>query len=95
MADCYTDYIVTRYDWYPSDSPNGVCVGFTAKCNPNGRSNYWDTMVASSSASGKTDAQVVALAWDTLSGTIVPWGESQMHESALIGEIYKVVSGSS
>ena len=23
MADCYTDYIVTRYEWYPSDSPTG------------------------------------------------------------------------
>ena len=50
MADCYTDYIVTRYEWYPSDSPTGVCVGFTAKCSPNGRANYWDTIVASSSA---------------------------------------------
>jgi hypothetical protein len=42
MAECYTEYIVSRYDWYPSDSPTGICVGFTAKCTPNGRSNYWE-----------------------------------------------------
>tara|TARA_R100000963_G_C4551554_1_gene44315 strand:+ start:106 stop:393 length:288 start_codon:yes stop_codon:yes gene_type:complete len=94
MAECYTDYLVTRYEWYPSDSPTGVCVGFTAKCTPNGRANYWDTIVASSSASGKTDTEVVGLAWDTLSGTLVPWGETQMHESSLIGETYKTISGS-
>ena len=94
MAGCYVDYLVTRYDWYPSDNPTGVCVGFTAKCSPNGRAQYWDTIVASSSASGKTDTEVVGLAWDTLSGTIVPWGETEMHESALIGTTYKTISGS-
>ena len=94
MADCYTDYLVSRYEWYPSDSPTGVCVGFTAKCNPNGRSNYWDTLVASSSTAGKTETEIVGLAWDALSGSMVPWGETEMHESALIGTTYKVVSGS-
>ena len=94
MADCYVDYVVTRYGCYPKDNPTGVCVGFTAKCTPNGRANYWDTIVASSSASGKTDTEVVGLAWDTLSGTLVPWGETEMHESALIGETYKTISGS-
>jgi hypothetical protein len=95
MAGCYTDYVITRYEWVPSDNPTGVCVGFTGKCSPNGRVNYWDTVVASSSASGKTDEQVAALAWNTLSGTMVSWGEKEMHESALIGQTYKVVSGSS
>jgi hypothetical protein len=94
MGDCYTDYKVTRYEWYPADNPQGICVGFTATCSPNGRANYWDTIVASSSASGKTDTEVVGLAWATLSGTMVPWGDKEMHESALIGSTYKVVSGS-
>ena len=41
-----TDYKVTRYELYPADSPTGTVVGFTATCSPNGRSQYWDTMVA-------------------------------------------------
>tara|TARA_R110000824_G_scaffold399278_1_gene604593 strand:- start:95 stop:382 length:288 start_codon:yes stop_codon:yes gene_type:complete len=94
MASCYVDYIVTRYEWYPKDNPTGVCVGFTAKCTPNGRAQYWDTIVASSSAVGETDTVVVGLAWDSLSGTMVPWGDTEMHESALIGSTYKVISGS-
>jgi hypothetical protein len=94
MAGCYTDFKVARYEWYPTNNPTGICVGFQANCQPNGRQNYWDTIVASSSASGKTDDQIVALAWDTLSGTMVPWADTEMHKSSLIGETYKVVSGS-
>jgi len=94
MADCYTTVKVTRYEWYPSDAPTGVCVGFTATCTPNCRAQYWDTIVASSSASGKTDQEVVTLAYNSLSGTIVPWSESEMHQSALIGETYETLSGS-
>ena len=94
MADCYTTVKVTRYEWYPKDAPTGVCVGFTATCTPNGRAQYWDTLVASSSASGKTDQEVVTLAYNSLSGTIVPWSDTEMHESALIGETFKTLSGS-
>ena len=94
MSECQVDYLVTRYEWYPKDNPTGVCVGFTAKCTPNGRAQYWDTIVASSSASGKTDQEVVTLAYNSLSGTIVPWSESEMHQSALIGETYETLSGS-
>lgn len=94
MADCYTDFIVTRYEWYPSDSPTGVCVGFTAKCSPNGRTNYWDTLVASSSTAGKTETEIVGLGYDALSGSMVPWAVSEMEESALVGTTYKVISGS-
>ena len=94
MSECYTNFIVSRYEWYPSGAPTGVCIGFTAKCTPNGRSNYWDTMVASSSASGKTDDEVVTLGWDLLSGSMVPWAEVEMEKSSLIGEDYKTISGS-
>ena len=94
MTECYTDFKVARYEWYPTNSPTGICVGFQAACTPNGRQNYWDTIVASSSASGKTDDQIVGLAWDNLSGNMVPWAETEMQKSPLIGELYKVVSGS-
>ena len=94
MTECYTEYVVSRYDWYPSDSPTGVYVGFTAKCTPNGRSNYWDTIVASGAAAGKTDNEVVGLAWGTLSGSLIPWGETQMEKTSLIGEVYDTISGS-
>jgi len=94
MSEYYTNFIVSRYEWYPSGAPTGVCVGFTAKCTPNGRSKYWDTIVASSSASGKTDNEVVALGWDLLSGSMVPWAEVEETKSSLIGENYKTISGS-
>ena len=94
MADCYTTVKVTRYEWYPSNAPTGVCVGFTATCTPNGRAQYWDTLVASSSSSGKTEQEVVTLAYNSLSGTIVPWSDAEMHESSLIGETYEILSGS-
>jgi len=95
MTGCYSDIMVSRYEWVPQDNPTGVCVGFTAKCSPNGRANYWDTVVASSSASGKTDEQVAALAYAVLSGSMITWCDTEMHESALIGTVYKIVSGSS
>ena len=94
MSECYTNFIVSRYEWYPSGAPTGVCVGFTAKCTPNGRSNYWDTIVASSSASGKSDQEGVTLGWDALSGSMVPWAETEMEKSSLIGEDYLTISGS-
>jgi len=94
MADCYTKFTVTRYEWYPSSSPEGVCVGFTAKCYPNNRASYWDTIVASSSAADKTDSEVITLAWTALSGTVVPWAETEMLKSSLIGTDYITISGS-
>jgi len=94
MTECYTNYTVSRYDWYPKDAPTGVCVGFTAKCTPNNRSDYWDTIVASGAAQGKTETEIIGLAWDTLSGTVVPWGEIEMHKSSLIGEVFESISGS-
>ena len=94
MTECYTTFTVSRYGWYPADTPTGVCVGFTAKCTPNERSNYWDTIIASSSASGKTDQEVITLAWNTLSGSLIPWAESEMEKTALIGEVYETISGS-
>jgi hypothetical protein len=95
MSGCYTDFVLTRYEWAPNDNPTGVVVGFTAKCSPNGRSQYFDTVVASSSASGKTDSQVAALAYGVLSGSMITWADKEMHESALIGTVYQTVSGSS
>ena len=89
-----TDYKVTRYEWYPSEEPTGICVGFTATCSPNGRANYWDTVVASGETDGKTQDEIVGLAWDALSGTCVPWGEANESKSALIGTTYKTITGS-
>lgn len=89
-----TDFKVTRYEWYPAEEPTGICVGFITTCSPNGRSQYWDTVVASGSTTGKTQDEIVGLAWDTLSGTMVPWAETEEAKSALIGTTYKTISGS-
>ncbi len=89
-----TDYKVTRYELYPADSPTGTVVGFTATCSPNGRSQYWDTLVASGATAGKTQDEITGLAWGTLSGTMVPWGEVNEAKSPLIGTTWKTISGS-
>ena len=88
-----TDYKVTRYEWYPKDNPTGVCVGFRAVCTPNGLSGYWDTVVPNADIKEGDDPNKIAgYAWSgsagctALSGTIVPWAETEMVKSTIIGE---------
>ena len=94
MADCYTNVYVARFELYPSTNPNGYCVGFRAQCEPNKRTNYWDTVVSLADASGSTDQQIANLAYATLSGSISSWSDSEMHKSSIIGELETVISGS-
>ena len=94
MTDCTTNIYIARFELYPSTSPTGYCVGFRAQCEPNKRSNYWDTQVSLSDASGNTDEQIATLAYDTLSGTMVPWAETEMVKSTIIGELETIISGS-
>ena len=42
MSNHYTDVYVARYEVYPNVDPTGYCVGYRAKCVPNGISGYWD-----------------------------------------------------
>ena len=90
---CYADVYVARYEVYPNVDPTGVCVGFRTVCTPNGISGYWDTVVPNTDIpAGKTPSEVAALAWSgttnttALSGTIVPWAETEMHKSSIIGD---------
>ena len=102
---CKADVYVARYEVYPNVDPTGVCVGFRAVCSPNKLSGYWDTVVPNADiAEGATPNDVATLAWNGvtdsitgLSGTIVPWAETEMHKSTIIGEEFAeiVESGSS
>ena len=84
---CYADVYVARYEVYPNVDPTGVCVGFRTVCSPNGLSGYWDTVVPNADIpSGSTPTEVATLGWTALSGTIVPWAETEMHKSTIIGE---------
>ena len=101
---CYADVYVARYEVYPNVDPTGVCVGFRTVCSPNGLSGYWDTVVPNADISEGDDPNKIAgYAWSgsagctALSGTIVPWAETEMHKSTIIGEEFaKIVeTGSS
>lgn len=102
---CYADVYVARYEVYPNVDPTGVCVGFRTVCTPNGISGYWDTVVPNADIpSGALPNAVATLAWNGvtdsipgLSGTIVPWAETEMHKSSIIGDEFAKIeeSGSS
>ena len=94
MSDCYTNVNISRFELYPSPTPTGYCVGFTATCEPNKRTNYWDTLVTLADASGQTDTQIANLAYATLSGSIVPWATGEMEKSTIIGTLETTISGS-
>tara|TARA_Y100000401_G_scaffold2156_1_gene1557 strand:- start:885 stop:1226 length:342 start_codon:yes stop_codon:yes gene_type:complete len=92
-AGCSADVYVARYEVYPNVDPTGVCVGLRTVCSPNGLSGYWDTVVPNADIpSGSTPDDIVKLAWSgttnvtALSGTIVPWAETEMVKSTIIGE---------
>ena len=92
-AGCQADVYVARYEVYPNVDPTGVCVGFRTVCSPNGLSGYWDTVVPNTDISSGDDPNKIAgYAWSgsenctALSGTIVPWAETEMQKSTIIGE---------
>ena len=101
-AGCKADVYVARYEVYPNTDPTGVCVGFRAVCSPNKLSGYWDTVVPNADISeGDTPNDIAAYAWNGvtdsitgLSGTIVPWAETEMVKSTIIGEEFAKIEES-
>tara|TARA_R100000664_G_scaffold16775_1_gene25586 strand:- start:21547 stop:21894 length:348 start_codon:yes stop_codon:yes gene_type:complete len=93
-AGCQADVYVARYEVYPNVDPTGVCVGFRTVCTPNGLSGYWDTVVPNADIKEGDDPNTIAgYAWngvtDSITGlkdTIVPWAETEMVKSTIIGE---------
>ena len=101
-AGCKADVYVARYEVYPNTDPTGVCVGFRTVCSPNGLSGYWDTVVPNADIKeGDTPNDIAGYAWNGvtdsitgLSGTIVPWAETEMVKSTIIGEEFAKIEES-
>ena len=101
-AGCQADVYVARYEVYPNTDPTGVCVGFRTVCTPNGLSGYWDTVVPNADIKeGDTPNDIAGYAWNGvtdsitgLSGTIVPWAETEMVKSTIIGEEFAKIEES-
>ena len=92
MSECYTDVYVARYEVYPNVDPTGYCVGFRLQCTPNNLSGYWDTVVLNADIpAGATTDDIVTLGYNALSGTIVPWAESNAEKSSIIGDKYTTI----
>jgi len=100
MSEHYTDVYIARYEVYPNVDPTGYCVGYRAKCTPNGISGYWDTVVPNADIpSGSTDSEICDLAWNGwgdpvangLEAVISAWADAEMLKTPLIGELYKKI----
>ena len=85
-AGCQADVYVARYEVYPNVDPT--------VCTPNGLSGYWDIVVPNADIKEGDDPNTIAgYAWngvtDSITGlkdTIVPWAETEMVKSTIIGE---------
>ena len=99
---CQADVYVARYEVYPNTDPTGICVGFRAVCSPNNLSGYWDIVVPNADIKEGDDPNKIAgYAWNGvtdsitgLSGTIVPWAETEMVKSTIIGEEFAKIEES-
>lgn len=77
---------ITRFELYPSTEPQGYVVGFT--CDHHASSRYFDTLVSMADASGKTDEEIAALAWDVLKSQYDAWFCECRCKSPLIGSTW-------
>jgi hypothetical protein len=78
---------VNRFELYPADEPTCYAVGFTGTCD-NGRSNYQDTQVSLKDSTGKTNDEIVKLAWDNLKDGFVQTMNALDAKSSLIGTVF-------
>ena len=65
---------IVRFGLYPEDAPTGYVVGFNVTHQT--RTRYADTIVSLDAASGKTDEEIVALAWNALDAQFSQWKQS-------------------
>lgn len=88
MADSNVSVIVARYETYPSGEPTCFCVGFTMSYATNGSQKYMDVQVPLAQASGKTEEEVVALAYEALRPAIESWTSNVASKPSVIGTVF-------
>jgi hypothetical protein len=86
----HCNVLVARYDQYPQENPNSYAVGFTITCNANGASVYRDACIPFSVSMGKTDVEVIALAWNAVKDGVTTWLQTVMHQKPVVGRVFEV-----
>lgn len=80
---------VVRFDQeYPQDAPDSFVIGFTVTSNANGRSTYQDTRIPYTEVSGKSDQEIVGMAWERLLPSFTSFAESVASKPAVIGSVF-------
>jgi hypothetical protein len=77
---------VARFELYPAEEPTVYCVGFAETYRS--RVKYADTQISLEDAAGKSDEEIVNVAWTALESQFVAWRDQLANRSPLIGSLF-------
>jgi hypothetical protein len=83
---------IARFGLYPAEEPTCYCVGFsgsTATSDP----HYQDTQVPLEEAKGKSEEEIVTLAWEKLKDGFTARMETLAAKSPLQGQVWDHQAG--
>ena len=75
---------IAKFHLYPQEDPNGYAVGFNVTAS-NGRSFYTDTIIPLTETQGKTDDQIVSMAYEQLQQGITDRVTTLEQRSPILG----------
>jgi len=78
-------FVIAKFELYPSTNPTGYAVGFDVTTS-NGRNFYRDTVVSLESCLGKTDEEIISLAYSALETNIMGEVNQIKNKSDLLGK---------
>ena len=77
---------VARFELYPAEEPTVYCVGFAETYRS--RVKYADTQISLEEAAGKSDEEIVNVAWTALESQFAAWRDQLANRSPLIGSLF-------
>jgi hypothetical protein len=80
--------VTARFELYPIDNPTSYAVGFGISHKTNKKNYYADTQIPLADISGKTDVDIVHLAWDNVKTNVLIWCKSVMNTSSIHNSIF-------
>jgi len=83
---------IARFELYPREEPTCYCVGFSGS-TPTGQPHYQDTQVPLEEAKGKSEEEIVALAWEKLKDGFTARMEALAAKSPLQGRVWDHQTG--
>jgi hypothetical protein len=83
---------IARLELYPREDPTCYCVGFSGS-TAIGDPHYQDTQVPLEEAKGKTEEEIVALAWEKLKAGFTARMDTLAAKSPLQGQVWDHQAG--